>query len=335
MTYGKPLGIFILIAVCTGSVYGLTYKTPEERIRLAIIEQNKAIEEANNAMIEAYTEIGKKCEQEATSTGSSFEILEKLSLCSNRPRPKLQELKPVPTIGNSGSVEGSSGSKDNVEKSKTKMDEIKLQDCLSKYKVIDNTIANVCMDYAEWTRTDNIDFEIETTRLDSLHKKVCDKQKWSPLCKDRALFDRLYKITEERIPWKNFFPILVGITNAESSLGLAFARDKVWGVCYWRNNWGWTKYQIHDDNTRTYSRSLNGFNYWQEFSGRFIDQFGCNLYPFESVEEFWITKVNGIRYGYKGCIDSKTPVKCISYKYVGNPNVAEESWISNVVYFVD
>lgn len=171
--------------------------------------------------------------------------------------------------------------------------------------------------------------------LDVLHKKVCQKQINSPLCKDRTLFDRLYHITEERLPGKQFYPILLGITNAESSLGLDFAKDRVWWFCNWRNNWWWTKYQIHDDNTRTYSRELNWFLYGQKYSGRFVDQFGCNLYPFESIEEFWITKVNGMRYGYKWCIDSKTPIRCLSYKYVGNPDVAEESWIRNVSVFLD
>ncbi len=125
------------------------------------------------------------------------------------------------------------------------------------------------------------------------------------------------------------FPILVGIANAESSLGLDFANDNVWGKCTWRNNWGGTKCQIHDGNTRTYKRELNGFVFANS-----IDQYGCNLYPFKSIEEFWITKVNGMRYGYKSCIESNTPIKCISFAYVGNPNVSEKSWVANVAEFI-
>lgn len=166
--------------------------------------------------------------------------------------------------------------------------------------------------------------------LESLHMKVCKKQINSPLCKDFNLFDRLYQITEARLPWKNMFPILIGITNAESSLWLNFANDKVWGKCNWRNNWGWTKYQILDNNTRVYSRKLNWFDYSNS-----VDQYGCNLYPFESIEEFWITKVNWMRYGYKSCIESNTPIKCISYNYVGNKHVAEQSWINNVSLFLN
>jgi len=165
--------------------------------------------------------------------------------------------------------------------------------------------------------------------IDETHKKICNKQINSPLCKDKALLARLYRITEDRIQGKNMFPILIWITNAESSLGLNFAKDSVGGKCDWRNNWWGTKYQILDNNTRVYSRKLNWFDYKNS-----KDQFGCNLYPFESVEEYFITKVNGMRFGYKSCIDSKTPIDCISYKYVGNPNIAEEWWKKNVAYFL-
>jgi hypothetical protein len=132
-----------------------------------------------------------------------------------------------------------------------------------------------------------------------------------------------------------FYPILLGITNAESSLWLDFARDRVWWFCNWRNNWWGTKYQIHDDNTRTYSRSLNWFNYWQKYSWRFVDQFGCNLYPFASIEEYFITKVNWLRFWYRQCIDSTTPIRCLSGRYVWDPNVQEENWIKNVSEFLD
>lgn len=172
--------------------------------------------------------------------------------------------------------------------------------------------------------------------LVSLHKKICWKQINSPLCKDYSLLERLYKITEERIPWKNWFPILVGMTNAESSLWLDYAKDKVGGTCTWRNNWGWAKYKINDDNTREYSRNLNWFNYVYDRSRKLHnDQYGCNLFPFSSIEEYWISKVNWIRFWYKGCVDADTPVTCVSYKYVGNPNVSEKSWVNNVSYFLN
>lgn len=171
--------------------------------------------------------------------------------------------------------------------------------------------------------------------LEKLHTKICQKQINSPLCKDRALFDRLYQITEERLPWKNFFPILIWMTNAESSLWLDFAKDNIGGTCIGRNNWGGAKYKINDDNTREYSRSYNWFLYWSKYSWRFVDQYGCNLFPFMSIDEYWISKTNWIKYGYKWCIDSKTPIRCLSYAYVWRPDVAEQSWIDNVSYFLN
>lgn len=165
--------------------------------------------------------------------------------------------------------------------------------------------------------------------LDKINKLICKKQINSPLCKDKELLGRLYDITEERLPMKQFFPILIGMTNAESSLGLDFAKDKVGWTCTWRNNWGWAKYQILDDNSRVYARNTNWFDYKYP-----RDQYDCNLFPFESIEEYWISKVNGIRYWYKGCIDSARPIECISYAYVGSNLVAERSWINNVSYFL-
>lgn len=166
--------------------------------------------------------------------------------------------------------------------------------------------------------------------IDNINKRICEKQINSPLCKDKELLGRLYDITEERLPMKQFFPILIGMTNAESSLGLDFAKDKVGGTCTWRNNLGWAKYQILDNNTRVYKRNLNGFDYKYP-----RDQYDCNLFPFESIEEYWISKVNGIRYWYKGCIDNAKPIECISYAYVWNEKVAERSWINNVSYFLN
>lgn len=167
------------------------------------------------------------------------------------------------------------------------------------------------------------------SQLDSLHTQLCKKQINSPICKDQALFDRLYRITEERIPGKQFFPILLGMTNSESSLGLDMAKDRVWGLCHGRNNWWGAKYQIKDDNTREYKRELNWFSYKYP-----IDQFWCNLYPFETIEEYWTSKVNWIRYWYKGCIDSKTPLSCISVHYVWSVKVVKPQWVRNASIFL-
>ena len=168
------------------------------------------------------------------------------------------------------------------------------------------------------------------SNLEKLHDTICKKQINSPLCKDKELFGRLYRITEDRLPMKQFYPILIWMTNAESSLWLDYAKDKVWGTCIGRNNWWGAKYMINDNNTRVYKRNLNWFDYTYP-----RDQYDCNLFPFESVEEYWKSKVNWIRYWYKGCIDSPTPIKCISGKYVWDPNIQEQGWINNVSIFLN
>lgn len=155
-----------------------------------------------------------------------------------------------------------------------------------------------------------------------LYQDVCKKQINSPLCKDRELFDRLYQLTEERLPWKNFYPILLWITNAESSLGLNFAKDKIGWTCAGRNNWWGIKWKKTDDGKSVKDQNIP-------------DQFWCYLYQFGSIEDYWISKVNTIRYGYPWCIDSPTPIKCLSYAYVGDRNVAESSWIRNVSIFLN
>lgn len=167
------------------------------------------------------------------------------------------------------------------------------------------------------------DKEVEMMdKLSNLHKDVCKKQINSPLCKDRELFDRLYQLTEDRLPWKNFYPILLWITNAESSLWLNFAKDKIGWTCAGRNNWWGIKWKKTDDGKSVRDQQIP-------------DQFWCYLYQFDSIEDYWISKVNTIRYGYPWCIDSPTPIKCLSYAYVGDRNVAESSWIRNVSIFLN
>ena len=58
--------------------------------------------------------------------------------------------------------------------------------------------------------------------VDRIYAIIGRRDTRSPLY-DKETLARLYKITEDRIPGKNFFPILLGITNAESSLGIAYA----------------------------------------------------------------------------------------------------------------
>lgn len=89
MNYAKPIAIFILFAISAGSIYAFTLKSPEDRIREAIIAQNKAIEETNKAKVDSYIAIKAKCE--ATASGSSEQIIAKLSECSTMEKPNLQK----------------------------------------------------------------------------------------------------------------------------------------------------------------------------------------------------------------------------------------------------
>lgn len=302
MTYARPLTILAILAVSAGSIYAYNIKTPEERIIESIRIQNQAIEEANSAKIDSYRAILDKCYK--TATGSSREILEKLDACKETQKPELQMI-----ISYNWSIERVSKRNNNVEES---------------------TASGSVIPVPLWNSIKWKSNPTERELLDWLQVKICWKQINSPLCKDKELLARLYKITEDRIPGKNMFPILIGITNAESSLGLNFAKDSVGGKCDGRNNWWGTKYQILDNNTRVYSRKLNWFDYKNS-----KDQFGCNLYPFESIEEFWTTKVNGMRFGYKSCIDSKTPIDCIWRTYVKWDWKSKSSWNNNVAYFLN
>lgn len=213
---------------------------------------------------------------------------------------------------------------DKAEKATQALDAINV--CYNKMKREDIDIEWAMAKFTNsWTSTASTVAVPERTvgfeHLNWLHKKVCDVQVNSPLCKDRDLFNRLYVITEERIPNKNFFPIMLGITNAESSLGLNFARNNKWGFCNNYNNWWWVKWRKTDDNKSVRDQKIPQSD-------------GCWLYKFDSVEDYWISKTNTLRYGYKGCIDSSTPVRCISFAYVGKRDVAEPSWIRNVSIFL-
>lgn len=155
--------------------------------------------------------------------------------------------------------------------------------------------------------------------LNRKHWQVCDKQPMSPLCKDKELFVKLYWITEERIPWKNWFPIMLGIINAESSLWTNFHPDK----CWYTNNWWGLKWKKTDWGESVRDQSIP-------------DKNGCWLYRYDTVEDFWISKTNTFRHWYKWCIDSSTPLACISMCYVkGDCKTVKTWWVKNASIFLD
>lgn len=155
--------------------------------------------------------------------------------------------------------------------------------------------------------------------LDRKHWQVCEKQPSSPLCKDKELFIRLYWITENRIPWKNWFPIMLGIINAESSLGTNFHPDN----CWYTNNWWGLKWKKTDS--------------WESIKDQWIpDKNGCWLYSYETIEDFWVSKTNTFRYWYKWCLDSATPLACISMCYVKwDCKTVKHWWVKNASIFLD
>lgn len=198
--------------------------------------------------------------------------------------------------------------------------------------------ANAMVETNTWTATGAINpvpEQVKTLKDELLMERICAVAPNSPLCGKWELYFSLKKITEDRLPPKKYWrmwEILLGISYAESHLGQNYANDNVGGTCAGRNNFWGTKYQILDNNTRVHSRQLNGFNYWEKYHWRYTDQYGCNLFPFKSVKEYWITKVNWMRFGYPSCIINNTkPIACLSRTYLtGN----KKKWITNVSSFL-
>jgi hypothetical protein len=83
-------GIIILVA---GSTYAFSSQSPEQVIAESIRKSNIEINIRNQATLEKYRESIIECTE--SGTGSSTEVLEKLSACINRPKPTLE--KTIPT----------------------------------------------------------------------------------------------------------------------------------------------------------------------------------------------------------------------------------------------
>lgn len=136
----------------------------------------------------------------------------------------------------------------------------------------------------------------------NLYEKVCEKKPNSPICKDKELFERLQKITEERTDKPYMFAMLLGISNSESSLGTNYTPH---AGCANYNNFGGIKWRKTDDGESIRDQPIPQAD-------------GCWLYKFESYEDYWISKVNTIRHGYTGCLvdNPNIALQCISKWYV-------------------
>lgn len=150
----------------------------------------------------------------------------------------------------------------------------------------------------------------KVTDIDTLHSEICKKVPESPICGDIELLRRIDSIGREKwVPTR----LLIGISYSESHIGVNFNKE----ACRATNNWAWIKWKKHD--------TWKVIWYTKE-KGR-ADKDGCWLYRFKSVEEWFYSLANTISMWYKTC---KNDTKCLSYSYVGNPNVAEQSWIDHV-----
>lgn len=166
----------------------------------------------------------------------------------------------------------------------------------------------------EWTHYDEFNRIYEQTDIYILHKDICKTVSKSPLCSDFELLKRVDDIAKSKnVPTR----LLIGITYAESHVGIAFNRP----ACKEYHNWSWTKWRKHD-NWRVEWFTKN----------RKADGNGCYLFKFNSVEEWFHSLANTISIWYSGCNNN---VRCISRSYVGSPTVEEQSWINNVAKFYE
>lgn len=149
----------------------------------------------------------------------------------------------------------------------------------------------------------------KVTDIDELYNQICAKVPNSPICWNKELLKRIDTIGQQKwVPTR----LLIGVSYAESHIGVNFNRE----ACRGYNNWFWLKWKKHD----------NGKVEWFT-KDRKKDANGCWLYKFQSIEEWFYSLANTISLGYKSCQNNTT---CLAYWYVGNPNVAEPSWIKHV-----
>lgn len=163
-----------------------------------------------------------------------------------------------------------------------------------------------------WILTTKSPQDIQKERLASLHSKICEKTRTSDLCTDASILERMHKITEKKgVP----IELVIGIAFAESSNHTNYNKPQ----CKPYNNlWGLKWYKTDTGKTLWYDNSNGADSNW------------CWLYKFDSIEQGTEAISNTLAMGYKWC---KYDTRCISYNYVGNPNIAEESWIGRVSIF--
>lgn len=153
----------------------------------------------------------------------------------------------------------------------------------------------------------------EPDTIEKVHAEICQSVPNSPLCSDFPLLERIDTIARNKsVPTR----LLVGIAFAESTIGTNFNKP----ACKATHNWSGLKGKM-DDAGDVVMYSLNR---------RKPDSEGCWLYRFKSVEDSFYSLANTISIGYRTC-EHRT--ECIAYAFVGDPDVAEASWIARVEKF--
>lgn len=147
-----------------------------------------------------------------------------------------------------------------------------------------------------------------------LMQKVCKRAENSKLCNNYDLFNVL-----KAIAWNYNVDvwILLGIMAHESKFGTS----------YHKNN-------REDCRENTNNRHGSKANHTSEWAKRTTTVWKwCRLQKYDTIEEGMISLARTIGIGYKTCMSKGDPVSCISYAYVGDPKVAEHTWVSDVKSF--
>lgn len=139
--------------------------------------------------------------------------------------------------------------------------------------------------------------------------------KVSPMCQDWDLYQTA-KAQFAEIPKSR--PIALGIMYSESHIWVSYA-----GSCdqSWNNRWGIKGKKLDNGKLLRDQPIPNNGNGWYG---------GCRLYKFDNLKDYFKSKANTLIDWYRWCWSQAEPIKCISYRYVGKPNVAEQSWIRRV-----
>jgi len=199
---------------------------------------------------------------------------------------------------------------------------LEIVECRPEISIIQKASASEKMDVAEVSEH----LLTGTTRDQVLMDRICKywKLNWkvSPLCNNWQLYNSMKWISEAyNVP----FAIALGITYAESHIWVNYAWtcnesfNNFWGV-KWRiwQDWKAIKDQVIPNNWIDYNKN-NKVDKWEN----------CWVYRFGSVEDYWQSKMRTLQ-KYNSCFNKNKPITCISYAYVWDAKIAEQSWINRV-----